>query len=197
MPSSGAPTQPPTDGFEPWELDLCNRVVDSFLLGQRVFAWHERDDLVQECLAHWFHVRSRYRGVRNASISTYMRSVLRNKLSDLLETRTAAKRGGDLPALSLDRSLDGDDADGETLHDVIAGPADTERSIIKRELRNTARRLLDRLSPDERRLLLELLRDPSLLRASARLGVPRTTLGRQLDSIRKRARDDGLRELLE
>jgi DNA-directed RNA polymerase specialized sigma24 family protein len=112
-----------------------------------------------------------------------------------LAVRTADKRGGGRTPLSLDRFIDPDDSD--TLGDLVVGPADTERSAIAHELQARVRAFMQDLPPSERRLLLQLLRDPSLTRASRELGVPRTTLGRQLKNITALAFDAGLRRSLD
>src|SRR5688572_24379573 len=111
----------PPGGLEPWEVDLAKVLVAVFLHEQDVFTQGDRDDLVNECLLHWWRVRDRYRTEGGASLSTYMRRVLRNKLSDLLEAETAKKRGGFQKPDSLDvaRVVEAEDALalGETLAD--------------------------------------------------------------------------------
>ena len=81
-------SDPRPDGFEAWELDLVSAIVAAFLLEQDVFTRYDRQDLIDECLLHWWSTRRAYRADRGAAPQTYMRHVVRNKLRDLLAAET-------------------------------------------------------------------------------------------------------------
>ena len=194
-------SDPRPDGFEAWELDLVRAIVAAFLLEQDVFTRDDRQDLIDECLLHWWSSRRSYRADRGASPQTYMRHVVRNKLRDLLAAETAKKRGGSEKARSLDSALSGgvDDDESPSLADRLAdsGPdADTEAAANLRDLRARLLRLRQDLPDRERELFDALLLEGNLSAASRRLGRSRPRLYPTLENIRQMARDRGLDEFL-
>lgn len=175
-----------------WEIALVELLVFDFLSSRTALPGFEVDDLMQECLLHWWSQRQRYKETRGASKKTFMRRVVKAKLIDIERVLKAGKRGGGQHPLSLDAPLSQEGGDDQTLGDLVpAGETGDEvMSSVMRE------HLLSRLAPGQRRLALGLEAGMSMSEISKRLDVPRTTLYDELERIRRVFRDEGLEEFL-
>jgi hypothetical protein len=76
--------------LEPWEIALAERVVRGFLATRQPFGALAFEDLIQECLTHWWLQRPRYSAERGASRATFMRRVLKALEVGELEERVRA-----------------------------------------------------------------------------------------------------------
>jgi len=186
--SSGLPPGELAD----WEIALVQLLVYDFLSSRTAIPGFEADDLVQECLLHWWSQRQRYNETRGASKKTFMRRVVKARLIDIERTMKAGKRGGGHHPLSLDGPLSREAGEGRTLGDTVpAGETDIEvmSSVIREHL-------LSRLTPGQRRLVVGLEAGMGMSEMSKRLQVPRATLYDELERIRRVFRDEGLEEFL-
>lgn len=94
-----------------WEIAVAKKLVGEFRRRSRSLAREEFDDLLQECLAHWLEVRRKLDPDPEGPPIAYMARVIRNKLTDLLRERSAAKRARDFDTVSLDAAVsESDDA---------------------------------------------------------------------------------------
>lgn len=198
MDSSPTPPEGQSDEFETWELELAKQVIRDFLASRLPSPGLEFDDLLQECLLHWWRQRNAYKETRGASPKTYMRTVLRAKLLDIERAAKAGKRGGGRSDHSFDSPF-GTNEEGSTLRDVIPDTKPhgdpekvAERSALLQKI-NSVRRKLDLR---QRRLLDGLMVGSSMTELSRQLGVPRPTLYGESARIRKTFRDEGLEEFL-
>ena len=73
--------------FENWEIAVAKKLVDQFKRKWKCFSKDDFDDLLQECLSHWYFVRKKYEVSKGASKSTYMSNVIKNKLMDMVAER--------------------------------------------------------------------------------------------------------------
>jgi RNA polymerase sigma factor (sigma-70 family) len=80
--------------------------------------YEEFDDLLQECLVHWYFVRDKYDPGRGVYNNTFMAKVIRNKLGHIVEKLTTDKRVTNSKTVSLDAPI-GDDEDAPTLLDTL------------------------------------------------------------------------------
>ena len=149
----------------------------------------ELEDLLQECLFHWWSQRPRYTQSRGASIETFLRRVVKAKLIDLERRVLAQKRGQGRSPASLDQSLAEDEPEGDTLGDTIADPANTEWEALHQVSLEAAR---SRLSPRQQEIIAGLTEEHTVSQISKRLGVPRGTLYDELKRIQGIFRDEGL-----
>ena len=46
--------------FENWEIAVAKKLVDQFKRKWKCFSKDDFDDLLQECLSHWYFVRKKY-----------------------------------------------------------------------------------------------------------------------------------------
>ena len=176
------------------EVDIINHVVWDFLATRKPHPDLEREDLVQECLIHWWTQRPRYTETRGASIETFLRRVVKAKLLDLERGANAQKRGCGRHADSLDRPLNLEEPDADALGNTVASNADTEGEAT---LQVSLEQALSRLSPQQKQIIAGLAEQYQMSQISQRLGVPRATLYGELERIRRIFRDEGLNQFLD
>lgn len=181
-----APTPPADDtgDLQPWEIELAGAIVGGFVSTHH-WLREDREDLVQDCLEHWLRRRKAYAASRGAAARTFMRRVLERHLLDLERARTAEKRGGGDPLISLDEE---DDAQTSP-HDVVASREDTERAAHWAVALDRARA---RLTPNERVIVEALLQGHRMTDLPRITGRARSTLYVELQRIRGAFRDEGL-----
>lgn len=170
-----------------------------FLGNRRPFRALTFDDLVQECLTHWWAKRRHYSEDRGASPATFMRRVLKARLSDIERRERATKRGGYTEPLSLDAPLSSDEPNPATLGDLIRDgnqERSPEQAAERRVLRDRIGRAYQLLTSRQRQLVRGLASDASMSDLSRQLGIPRATLYDERRRIEKVFRDEGLEEFL-
>ena len=182
------------DGLPQREVDIINHVVWDFLATRKPHPDLEREDLVQECLFHWWTQRPRYTETRGASIETFLRRVVQAKLIDLEREIKAQKRGSGRQADSLDRPLNLEEPDADALGDTVASNANTEGEATLQVSLEVA---LSRLSPQQKQIIVGLAEQDQMSHISQRLGVPRATLYDDLKRIRRIFQDEGLNQFLD
>lgn len=182
------------DGLPQREVDIVNYVVRDFLATRKSRPDLEREDLVQECLIHWWTQKPRYTETRGASIETFLRRVVKAKLLDLERGANAQKRGSGRHADSLDRPLNLEEPDADALGDTVASNADTEGEAT---LQVSLEAALARLSPQQKQIIAGLAEQYPMSHISRRLGVPRATLYDGMERIRRVFRDEGLGQFLD
>lgn len=199
MGSSPTPSRGSPGDLETWEIALAERVVQDFLATRRPFGALTLEDLVQECVTHWWLKRRHYSKGRGASPATYMRTVLKAKLCDIERRERATKRGGYTEPLSLDAPLSSDDPNPATLGDLIRDDnqeRSPEQVAERRLLRDRIEHAYQLLTSRQRQLVQGLASDASMSDLSQQLGIPRATLHDERRRIEKVFRDEGLEEFL-
>jgi RNA polymerase sigma factor (sigma-70 family) len=201
---TATPQTPADEGFEPWELATAEHVVAGFLATHPAPRDIEAEDLLQECLLHWWQQRRLYDPQRGASLPTFMRRVLQAKLIDIARGESAEKRQAFAGAVSLDEPLNRDDDEGGgadlTLNDILPDKSadwQTEDAADQALLKECIDRVVDLLSPRQQQLLEMLRADAAIARISSTLGIPRATLYDELARIKAIFRDEGLEQFLE
>lgn len=193
MGASLIPPPQPQEGLQPWEIELAQDVVRGFLAPRAPFPALDFDDLLQECLLHWWTQRERYREERGASRGTYMRRILNAKLVDLTREANASKRGGGRIAHSLDRDAEETEEEGLALGDLVPSRVDIEaESSLRIDLRSGMALLTKR----QRLVVRALAAGWQTTDISRRSGLSRDTLYEELRRIRQVFQDAGLEEYL-
>jgi len=174
------------DLFADWEIAIAKSLVRKF---QENYPWIKGldfDDLLQECLFHWYLHRASYQEGKGASIKTYMAKVLKNKLQLILREQQTDKRKAIHEAMSLDEPA----GEGETtLADLIAdnqSPDDAIRLDIEAIVRT--------LTPLQREVCQLLTQEYSVKRVAELLGKPRTTIRDEIKRIREIFSQKGLKD---
>lgn len=183
-----------------WEIAVAKKLVGEFRRRSRSLAREEFDDLLQECLAHWLEVRRKLAPDPDGPPIAYMARVIRNKLTDLLRERSAAKRARDFDTVSLDAAVSESD-DAPTFADLLDAATSREpgeaHSVDRNDARIDIAKALLRLTPRQRRLCMLLGEEGlSIKEAAERLRIPRGTLYEEIKRIRKSFADHGLGDYL-
>ena len=187
--TSQSPTPPPENhDLEDWEIGLVVLLVGDILSTRARQPDLEREDLVQECLLHWWEQRGRYDPDRGASQRTFLRRVVEAKLLDIERGVRSQKRGGGQSPDSLDRPVN-DEPDSATLAELLPDSTDIEGEAITEVTLGAA---LARLTPAQRKLISGLRVGNSMAELSQKLDVPRATLYDELKRIRQVFCDEGL-----
>lgn len=182
-----------------WEVTVARRLVEDFLATRPPFRDLDADDLLQECLTHWWLKRRHYSQARGASRATFMRRVLKGKLGDIERRERAAKPGGYTEPLSLDAPLSSDESNPATLGDLIRDGSQErspEQVAERRVLRDRIEHAYQLLTSRQRQLVRGLASDASISDPSRQLGIPRPTLHDERRRIEKVFRDEALEEFL-
>lgn len=187
--------------FEGWEIALTKVLIGQFRSRWRSLERESFEDLLQECLVHWYGVRNQFDASRETSRKAFLASVVRNKLTDLVRERGATKRGGDFVEVSLDETLS-DSEDAPTFADLLdaagtRGP-DEGNGVDYNDARIDIAKALQKLTPRQRRLCLLLGEEGlSIKEVAERLAIPRGTLYEEIKRIRKVFSDQGLGDYLD
>ncbi len=175
------------DLFEDWEIAMAKKAVARFQAAYPWLTMPDFDDLLQECLSHWYFNRGRFRPDAGASRSTFMASVLANHLKLILRTQLADKR----KASHLSRSLEEPaDDDGVSLADVI--PA--EETASDNALNIDVRSALAGLTPLEKSICYLISQGYPVAQVAEALGKPRSTVRDCIRRIRETFSRKGLDE---
>lgn len=180
-------------------MAVARKLVDEFRRRWECLRQDAFEDLLQECLTHWFFARDEYDSARKASPQTFMARVIRNKLTDLVREGEADKRKTAYLTVSLDAPLC-DDENGRTLLDrIIKRPGTGVRSDpeLDIQLKIDVTAALRKLSPKQKKLCC-LVREDGLAvkEISDYLETPRSTVCDELKRIRTIFMDEGLEDYL-
>jgi len=180
---------------ENWEVAVATKLVKSAQVVWECLQDEDPNDLVQDCLVHWYRNKGKYDPSRGASQKTYMARVIQNKIQDLVDHRMAKKRNIGNHATSLDQPL-GDDDGSRTLMEEMTedGAPESSRdyaSDIDRRL--DLKRALQKLT-DRQRQICNLITDDdlSMVGIADRLGLHRSTLYDEIARIKNLFAKEGL-----
>lgn len=173
------------DAFEEWEVAMARKLSSEFVAKYSWLKGLEVDDLMQECLLHWYLVRDNYDPERGASLRTYMRQVLRHFLQDILDQQMTDRRKMQHLLTSLEQGME----DGTM-------PKDAIRTEPESFLRIDLERAVQKLSPAQQQICQLLTEGYPITRIGRVLGRPRSDVYKELKKIREIFSDKGLREYL-
>lgn len=163
--------------FGDWEIAIAIKLTMEFMASYNEFDDLEEDDLLQECLTHWLFAKDRYKHNRNASQKTFMATVIRNKLKDILEKLQTDKRRINSLSISIDQPLS-DDEDSGTLLDIIPENPNyptavdaTMDACLKRDLEKAT----SKLSSQQMKICSRLSQGYNIAEISKLLKTPRST----------------------
>ena len=171
--------------FQDWEIAIATKLAKEFHDKWKCLQKDDVEDLLQECLTHWYFAKDNYESARGASQKTYMGRIIRNKLTDLVRERGSDKRKIAQLAESFDKPL-GDDEDSITLIDKVSfdnAPSDPLYKIAQKiDLSRTFQKLTSQ-QRDICRLLGE--QGLSIKEISDCLNTPRSTIYDEINRIKK------------
>jgi RNA polymerase sigma factor (sigma-70 family) len=174
------------DLFADWEIAIAKSLVMKF---QERYPWlkgFDFDDLLQECLFHWYLHRGSYREEKGASINTYMAKVLSNQLQLILREQQADKRKAIHEAMSLDEPIGEDET---PLGEMLVNP-----ELIDYAIRLDIEAVLELLTPLQKEICQLLAQEYPVKRVAEILRKPRTTVRDEIKRIREIFRQKGLKD---
>jgi RNA polymerase sigma-70 factor (ECF subfamily) len=153
------------------------------LVGRAGFTPQDRQDLEQELVLRLLQSLDLF-DPGQAHPNVFITTVIERAVAMILRERRAKKRDG-----GVVRSLDqGPTKDGKSSEPVDPRPSGEEVFDLASDLAEVLARL-----PEELRALAERLKSQSLSQAARDLGVPRSTLQRKAQRLRRCFEDAGLR----
>jgi RNA polymerase sigma-70 factor (ECF subfamily) len=186
--------------FEGWEIALAKRLIDRFRSRWRSLEREDSEDLLQECLYHWYDVRSKFEPGREFRAGAFMAQVLRHKLTDLARELSAAKRGGYLDIVGLDDPLgaiDGPFEYGDLAEHERADQSRADDAFDPADARLDIDRALRALTRRQRRLCALLIEHGfDIQEVAKRMRMSRATLYREVNKIKKVFATHGLADYL-
>ena len=175
------------DVFAGWEVAIAKKAVSQFQANYPWLKGLDFDDLLQECLIHWYLNRAKFRESKGASIKTYMARVLTTHLQLLLRRELYDKRKASHFSESLEKTL----GEGEpTLADIF--PAD--EATTEMGMRIDIESALRMLTPLQREICKLLEDGYPVSRIAEMLGKPRSTIRDKIGKIRELFSQRGLKD---
>ena len=178
------------DLFAAWEIAVAKNSIIKF---QKNYPWlkgFEFEDLLQECLIHWYLNRASYKEDRGASIRTYMFKVVKNRLQLILREQQSDKRKAIHMAESLDEAI-GED---KTLPgDVLIDPESlTDHRLIHLDVEA----VIESLTPLQRDICQLLEQEYPVMIVAEILRKPRTKVRDEIKRIKEIFLQKGLKNYL-
>ena len=153
------------------------------------------DDLLQECLIHWFFIKGQYRPEAGASERTFLNRITRNKIGDLIRRKNANMRKVFLMSDSLDAM--GDDEDSISAKEkILMVEEQTVSKITAADLPEAMSRATANLSFRQKQICRYLSEGMSQVKVGEIMSIPRATLQDEIRRIREAFRKEGLEEYL-
>lgn len=161
----------------------------------RVLERDEKEDLLQECLTHWYFQRDRYDTSKLAACKTYMSRVIENKLTDIVKEKEAQKRRTIYQSMSMDELNEHVDEEGCVDHPI--SDDESFRETFKCDVSDVLLQALEKLTYRQRKLCRLIQVDGlNIKQASEALNIPRTTLYEEIFRIRAVFCEEGLKDYL-
>jgi len=174
------------DLFEGWEIAVAKKLVAQFLANHPWLKTLEFDDILQECLVHWYFQRGTFQADKGVPIKSYMASILSHKLQSILRSQLSDRRKIDHLTQSLEKHLgEGDLTLGETL------PSEGETDMA---LRLDIQDVMRELTPLQRRICRLLEEGYPVTEIAQALGKPRSTVRDEIKRIRNIFSQRGLKQ---
>ena len=183
--------------LEKWEVAVAKNVVRSFLRGNMIKGY-AFDDLLQECLLHWFQNRKKYKPEKEVSKRTFMGFILRRRLEEILREQLADKRRTNQAEIPLTIDLNHDDSDGDVFD--FSDKRQEERYLLSQQnfgLEMNVGVVIPKLSPSQRKMCHLIMAGYPMAHISKILHRPRATLYDEIKRIQRIFLDEGLKEYLE
>ena len=181
--------------FETWEVNLAIKLVKDFRNKWQCLEREFIDDLIDECLKHWFFAKDSYSADKEASLKTYMARVVTHKLYDLVKERQRIKRKDFFKSVSLNQFLE-ENSDSPFLAD----PSQKSQydQTDHAELVSRIQKAYQQLTPNQKKLC-EAIKDGQLTitQVSFQLKIHRSTVYEEIKRIREIFETEGLKKYLD
>jgi RNA polymerase sigma factor (sigma-70 family) len=180
--------------FSDWEQAIAKKLISEFKRQWACLKSVEFDDLLQECLSHWYFVKNKFDPAKKASIKTFMAKVIRTQLLYKVRTLSAEKRKTDQLSISLDEPV----SDEEGARSLAEEIPDTSPSavdlVLQNERRERVRKALEKLSWEQREICRLMEERLSVRKISKILNRDKRFIGKQIERIQKLFKNEGLKD---
>ena len=173
--------------FEDWEIAIANKIVRDHQEKWLCLKLEDKEFLISGCLTHWFHQRETYREDREATIKSYMVTLLKNHLMSYLRKELAEKRKMNYLPDSLDRPID-EEKPGYTLLDRVAEESTPPDPRLLLDLKASK----EKLTPRQKEICDLLSHRTTKTAIAAELSISRDTVYEELKRIKETFRRDKL-----
>jgi len=178
--------------FEEWEVATARSLVGEFCGKWSLLKREGFEDLLQECLTHWYFAKDKYDPKDKASMKTFMRRVTRNKLADIVKRIYSEKRKALHEAVPLDESILTDKEESD-----LSVESDALKNISSTDLNASLRKAFQKLSPKQKKLCKLLYEEGlNINEASKYFKTHRRTVYKEVARIREIFEKEGLRDYL-
>ena len=180
--------------FQSWEVAIAKKYVRQFRSTCQCLERDVFDDLVDECLKHWFSMRSTVNPEEEDKRRAYMVRIVKNKLTDIVRRRRIPRRNEYFQAISLDQFLEDNPESPFLAHPAQKDPSEeTDRF----ELREKLDQVFKKLNPQQQKLYSAISDgELSIKEISIRLNLHRSTVYDEIGRIREVFEREGLRIFL-
>jgi len=179
--------------FENWEVGVAKNVIKEFKSKWKSLRNEDDEDLLQECLAQWFYAKDKHDPNGEASLSTYMARIVKNRLQNIVKEYERDKRKVFHNSTSLDAPLSRDE-DSSSLLDVLPDQTDYQAQTHLKILISQA---ISKLT-SQQQCLCELLigGESNMSELGKTMGIGRATVYREVERIREVFEQEGLKDFL-
>jgi RNA polymerase sigma-70 factor (ECF subfamily) len=184
-----------SDGlFQGWEVAIAKKYVRQFRTTCQCLERDVFEDLVDECLKHWFFLRDTVRPEEEEKRRAYMVRIVKNKLTDIVRRRRASKCNEYFQAVSLDQFLE-DNSDSPFLaHPTQHDPCD---EVHLSDLQSKLDQVFKKLNPQQQEVYTAIFDGQlTITEVSLRLNLHRSTVYDEINRIKKIFENEGLRTFL-
>ncbi len=181
--------------FQEWEL---REILCSIREAQREYPSLKREgteDLLQECLIHWFFIKDQYRPEAGASERTFLNRITRNKIADLIRRREANIRKVSYMSESLD-AMGEDEESISAKEKILMVEEQTVQKISAADLPDAVSRATAGLSFRQKQICRYLSEGMSQVKVGEIMKIPRATLQDEIRRIREAFLKEGLEEYI-
>ncbi len=179
------------------ELRVARSLVKKFQQTYKVLLREGFEDLLQECLTHWFFVKDNPDFQEVKAHKSFMEKVITNKLFDLMKANEREKRRTLYDSVSLDQMLDGED-NLEAVEALIKTDEDIFKNLMKKEFLEAFDRALEELSFKQKQVYRLLSEEGLNVNEISRfLKIPRSTIRDEIKRMREIFRNEGLEDYLD
>ncbi|MFH1665900.1 MAG: sigma-70 family RNA polymerase sigma factor [Candidatus Omnitrophota bacterium] len=152
------------------------------------------EDLMQECLVHWFFIKDQYQPESGASERTFLNRVTRNKIADIVKFGRRNKR----KVFYLSESLDAmeDEQSISAKEKALMNEEQVISKITEEDLPEVMAKATTNLSFRQKQICRYLSEGMNQVQVGKKMNMPRTTLQAEMKRIREAFRKAGLEEFL-
>ncbi len=176
--------------FDVWEINDVKHIVKRFQKRFKVLLLESPDDLMQECLTHWFLNKNKHCHTK-ATHRTFLDRIVRNKLLDIVRKREAVIRKAFFESVSIESECN---ENMEAFLMIFDDEFDDSTRIELTALVSTA---LSKLTKRQQ-LLCNLLGEEGLsqVQVSRKLNISRASIQDEIKRIRNVFKEEGLEDFL-